>query len=287
MLKSNNLDLSSTGGKLPPHGPRRVLVPSRKFSDPYVLSVRRQFPVSDQEKRHYNAICKLSESSKWHRYSFLYIYFYSFCIMHVSYFAFLFISFFCSYDAVDIDNVRAKFSSFGQSLMKGGTVLSYVINVFCRVLFNNNHPSNSKRHYFFSSIGVSSYFSNLCFFLLMLICYIFFGMFISLLIFFQELLLTDLSCADLSKVKRSFLGAASARKLHLSDMVFFLFSCSCKFSKVMLLILNDFLQLFFPIEHLEHWFLFVVDIKDRMLVLLDSLHEKGDPYFEDIECLLV
>lgn len=55
----------------------------------------------------------------------------------------------------------------------------------------------------------------------------------------------------------------------------------------MLLILNDFLQLFFPIEHLEHWFLFVVDIKDRMLVLLDSLHEKGDPYFEDIECLLV
>lgn len=94
MLKSNNLDLSSTGGKLPPHGPRRVLVPSRKFSDPYVLSVRRRFLVSDQEKRHYNAICKLSESSKWHRYSFLYIYFYSFCIMHVSYFAFLFISFF-------------------------------------------------------------------------------------------------------------------------------------------------------------------------------------------------
>ncbi|EAY77211.1 hypothetical protein OsI_05182 [Oryza sativa Indica Group] len=202
MLKSNNLDLSSTGGKLPPHGPRRVLVPSRKFSDPYVLFVRRRFPVSDKEKRHYNAICKLSESSKWH-----------------------------SYDAVDIDNVRAKFSSFGQSLMKGGTVLSYVINVFCRVLFNNNHPSNTKRHYFFSSIG--------------------------------ELLLTDLSCADLSKVKRSFLGAASARKLHLSDM------------------------LFFPIEHLEHWFLFVVDIKDRMLVLLDSLHEKGDPYFEDIECLLI
>uniref|UniRef100_A0A0E0D401 Ubiquitin-like protease family profile domain-containing protein n=1 Tax=Oryza meridionalis TaxID=40149 RepID=A0A0E0D401_9ORYZ len=102
--------------------------------------------------------------------------------MHVSYFAFLFISSFRSYDAVDIDN---------------------------------------------------------------------------------ELLLTDLSCADLSKVKRSFLGAASARKLHLSDM------------------------LFFPIEHLEYWFLFVVDIKDRMLVFLDSLHEKGDPYFEDIECLLL
>ncbi|BAS88584.1 Os04g0322700 [Oryza sativa Japonica Group] len=35
----------------------------------------------------------------------------------------------------------------------------------------------------------------------------------------KELLLTDLSCADLSKVKRSFLGAASARKLHLSDMI--------------------------------------------------------------------
>lgn len=115
--------------------------------------------------------------------SFTYIFIVFALCMFLTLLFFLYLFF--SYDAVDIDNVRAKFSSFGQSLMKGGTVLSYVINVFCRVLFNNNHPLNSKRHYFFSSIGVSSYFSNLCFFLLMLICYIFFGMFISLLIFFS------------------------------------------------------------------------------------------------------
>uniref|UniRef100_A0A0E0KF81 Ubiquitin-like protease family profile domain-containing protein n=1 Tax=Oryza punctata TaxID=4537 RepID=A0A0E0KF81_ORYPU len=148
-----------------------------------------EYLVLDHEKRYFVAICRLADNTKWH-----------------------------SYDAVDINNVKAKFSSFGHSLMKGGHVLSYVMFVFCRVLFHKSHPSKSKRQYFFSSIG--------------------------------ELLLTDLTCADSEKIKRSFVGAASARKLHLYDM------------------------LYFPILHHEHSFFFIVDIKDIMLVFVDSLNEK-------------
>nr|BAC92414.1 hypothetical protein [Oryza sativa Japonica Group]BAC92597.1 hypothetical protein [Oryza sativa Japonica Group] len=171
---TNNLSrythgMSSSGGKLPAHGPRRIIVPSRHASDPFVPAMKRRFLVSDQENRYYIALCRLADSSKWQ-----------------------------SYDAVDIDNVRAKFSSFGHSLKKTGVVLPFVMSVFCRFLFQNNHPSKSKKHYFFPSIG-----------------------------------------------------------------------------------------LFFPILHGQHWFVLVVDIKDRMLVFLDSLHQPDDEFFEPILPLLV
>uniref|UniRef100_A0A0D3H265 Ubiquitin-like protease family profile domain-containing protein n=1 Tax=Oryza barthii TaxID=65489 RepID=A0A0D3H265_9ORYZ len=189
--------MSSSGGKLPAHGPRRIIVPARHACDPFVPSMKRRFPVSEQENRYYIAIYRLADSTKWH-----------------------------SYDAVDFDNVRAKFSSFGHSLRKTGFVSPFVISVFCRYLFLNNHLSKSKKNYFFPSIGAQ--------------------------------LILDSEIADLEKVKKSFNGAGNARPLHLCDM------------------------LFFPIEYLQHWFLFVVDIKDRMLVYLDSLHGNGDDYFEPI-----
>ncbi|EAZ42250.1 hypothetical protein OsJ_26814 [Oryza sativa Japonica Group] len=204
---TNNLSrythgMSSSGGKLPAHGPRRIIVPSRHASDPFVPAMKRRFLVSDQENRYYIALCRLADSSKWQ-----------------------------SYDAVDIDNVRAKFSSFGHSLKKTGVVLPFVMSVFCRFLFQNNHPSKSKKHYFFPSIGAQ--------------------------------LILDPDFVDQEKVKKSFLGAASARPLHLCDM------------------------LFFPILHGQHWFVLVVDIKDRMLVFLDSLHQPDDEFFEPILPLLL
>lgn len=63
--------------------------------------------------------------------------------------------FFCSEDAVNIDNVRISFCNFGNSLKKGGDVNGFVISAFCRSLFHKNHPSKSKKNYFFPSIGVS------------------------------------------------------------------------------------------------------------------------------------
>uniref|UniRef100_A0A0E0JZU9 Ubiquitin-like protease family profile domain-containing protein n=1 Tax=Oryza punctata TaxID=4537 RepID=A0A0E0JZU9_ORYPU len=172
-LCKSNQDLSSSGGKLPLHGPRRVVIPARVASDPFVTN-RLRFSITDEERRYYIAICRLAESSKWQ-----------------------------SYYAIDIDNVKAKFYSFGNSLKKGGSLSHY------------------------------------------------------------EQLIGDLSILALEKVDKSFTGAGKARKLNLCDM------------------------LFFPIYYNEHWFLFIVDIKDRMLVILDSLHHEGHDYFEPILSLLI
>uniref|UniRef100_A0A0E0JJV1 Ubiquitin-like protease family profile domain-containing protein n=1 Tax=Oryza punctata TaxID=4537 RepID=A0A0E0JJV1_ORYPU len=155
---------------LPLHGPRRVVIPARVASDPFVTN-RLRFPITDEERRYYIAVCRLVESS--------------------------------TYYAIDIDNVKAKFYSFGNSLKKGGPVSHY------------------------------------------------------------EQLISDLSILALEKVDKSFTGDGKARKLNLCDM------------------------LFFPIYYNEHWFLFIVDIKDRMLIILDSLHHEGHNYFEPILSLLI
>uniref|UniRef100_A0A0D9ZW73 Ubiquitin-like protease family profile domain-containing protein n=1 Tax=Oryza glumipatula TaxID=40148 RepID=A0A0D9ZW73_9ORYZ len=196
-----NPNKSSTGGKIPIHGPRRVLIPARHATYPFVTETRR-FPITDEEIRYYIVFCRLADSSKWQ-----------------------------SYDAVDIDGVKAKVSSFGHSLKKGGFVSTFVMSVFCRVLFHNDHPSRSKKNYFFPSIA--------------------------------EKLLSDMSSTSvMEKLEKYFVGARKARKLHLCDM------------------------LHFPINFNHHWFLFVVDIKD-MLVILDSLHNEGDEYFRPILSQLI
>uniref|UniRef100_A0A0E0BQI1 Ubiquitin-like protease family profile domain-containing protein n=1 Tax=Oryza glumipatula TaxID=40148 RepID=A0A0E0BQI1_9ORYZ len=190
-------DKSTSGGKIPPHGPRRVLAPGRYSCDPFV-QFRSRFPVSDEESRHFIALCRLADSTKWQ-----------------------------SFDAVNIDNVKVAFYSFGNSLKKGGPVSASVIAVFCRVMFQNNHPSKSKKNYFFPSIG--------------------------------EQLVVDHCLADVVKVQKSFDGAAKARRLDLCDM------------------------LLFPINYLQHWFLFIVDIKDRMFVFLDSEYDEYSEYFENLK----
>jgi len=38
------------------------------------------------------------------------------------------------------------------------------------------------------------------------------------------------------------------------------------------------LQLFFPVLYCEHWFLFVVDLKQKMFLFLDSYFSKDDDY---------
>ncbi|XP_066164246.1 uncharacterized protein [Oryza sativa Japonica Group] len=192
---------SSLGGKIPPHGPRRVLAPAKYTSDPFV-QLHRHFPISDVENRYYIAVCRLADSSKWH-----------------------------SYDAVNIDNVKANFYTFGHSLKKSGHVSPSVMAVFCRVMFQNNHPSKSKKNYIFPSNG--------------------------------EQLVVDPSFADAEKVQKSFEGAAKARRLDLCDM------------------------LFFPIHYQQHWFLFIVDVKDRMFVFVDSKHEEHSEFYENLKTFVV
>jgi len=63
----------------------------------------------------------------------------------------------CSEDAVSLSDVRCTFWSLGESLKPRGFVNTFVVSCFCYSLFSkpNGHPDFSKRHYFFSNIGVS------------------------------------------------------------------------------------------------------------------------------------
>uniref|UniRef100_A0A0E0FW04 Ubiquitin-like protease family profile domain-containing protein n=1 Tax=Oryza nivara TaxID=4536 RepID=A0A0E0FW04_ORYNI len=56
--------------------------------------------------------------------------------------------------AIDIDGVHCKFYTFGDSFKPSGELSNFVACVFCRYMFRSCHPSKSKKHYFFSSIGL-------------------------------------------------------------------------------------------------------------------------------------
>lgn len=77
-----------------------------------------------------------------------------------------------SKEVINYDNVRVSFEQLG-TLRRNDKVFvdKYVINAFCRKLFKDKKPKDSKRHYFFSTVGVS-----LCYSILhypMLLCIIF------------------------------------------------------------------------------------------------------------------
>ncbi|CAM0882616.1 unnamed protein product [Alopecurus aequalis] len=94
--------------------------------------------------------------------------------------------------AVMYSKVHCSYISLGQSLQREGHVDNFLITVFCRKLFEDNHPSRSLRHHFFSFIG--------------------------------ENILAYNNDAQLDMISRDFLGAASASKgkrLELSNNLFF------------------------------------------------------------------
>ncbi|KAG0526588.1 hypothetical protein BDA96_06G158200 [Sorghum bicolor] len=197
----------STGGKVPLHGPRRLLNPGPLFRGDYETF-----------------------KSKFYQVSCIFI-FSNFCLFWMSY---ILVKKFCvSIVAVSLSGVRCTFWSLGESLKPGGFVNTFVVSCFCYSLFSkpNGHPDFSKRHYFFSNIG--------------------------------DNLLLDYDKADQELLQRSFRRSANARPLHQSNM------------------------LFFPILHEKHWFVFMVDIKDRHFVFLDSLYSRNSEFHQDIDARLI
>ncbi|XP_037462101.1 uncharacterized protein LOC119333233 [Triticum dicoccoides] len=95
--------------------PKRIVQPSRYCSSPYDCSERG--PIMPHERKMYENITFLAnvEGSK---------------------------------PTVLIDKTIATFGQLGNSMKIGGRVQAYVINVYCRHLFNENHPRNSLNHYF-------------------------------------------------------------------------------------------------------------------------------------------
>jgi len=88
------------------------------------LQSNSRFDVSDEDIIHYSAIVELAHNT------------------HAKTFGVLYPKIHCSY------------KSLGQSLMPHGEVDNFLITCFCRVLFEEKHPSSSGRHYFFPNIGV-------------------------------------------------------------------------------------------------------------------------------------
>ncbi|XP_021314320.1 uncharacterized protein LOC8075699 isoform X2 [Sorghum bicolor] len=115
---------SSTGGKVPIHGPRRAVFPSRIMSDEFDI-VRVTFKVNKSQIMNYKAICNLAMSRDSGK------------------------------DAIMSGGVRCTFWSLGESLKPGGVVNNFVMAAWCYHLYSQpcGHPDVSKCHFFFSNIG--------------------------------------------------------------------------------------------------------------------------------------
>ncbi|RLN09635.1 hypothetical protein C2845_PM11G16190 [Panicum miliaceum] len=115
---------SSTGGKLPYYGPRRVVKPGPLFQGEYQTD-RNKISVSNSQLRNYKAICHLASSQ------------------------------YSNEDAFGVGKVRCTYWSLGESLKPGGSVNPFVVSAFCYSLFlkPTGHPDVCKSHYFFANIG--------------------------------------------------------------------------------------------------------------------------------------
>jgi hypothetical protein len=50
------------------------------------------------------------------------------------------------------------------------------------------------------------------------------------------------------------------------------------FTVLFLFYLNLFFQLYFPVCHANHWFLFIVDLKNKRFVFMDSYFDEEDHF---------
>jgi hypothetical protein len=95
------------------------------------------------------------------------------------------------------------------------------------------------------------------------------------------------------KAVESFTLSNKARSLHLSDGIFF---CSSMIPKFIICCfyyssLSNFvfymLQLYFPSVFDDHWFVFMVDMKYRNFIFLDSYYSQQSSYQKKVANLLV
>ncbi|CAM0153031.1 unnamed protein product [Urochloa decumbens] len=115
---------SSTGGKLPLHGPRRAIKPAPLFQGEYETEKHR-ISLSASELKNYKAICSLAN-----------------CDSNGD-------------DVLVLGKVRCRFWAFGDSLKPDGFVNSFVMSAYCYSLLLKppSQSEQSKAHYFFANIG--------------------------------------------------------------------------------------------------------------------------------------
>ncbi|TVU17751.1 hypothetical protein EJB05_33806, partial [Eragrostis curvula] len=176
-----------SGENIAVHRIRRVMNPSKFMSYPYVNSVSK-VQVTKKEIDVYKVALELGHSE------------------HSDQFA------------IDFKNVKVKFFALELSLKPSGKVMSYVVNAWCKRLFKDNHPRDTRKHFFFSTCGD----------------------------FFLEKYSNYEEKRKLyEKCIYCFNGASYARLLYTSH------------------------RLYFPINHLNHWFVIVVDLNGRNYFVLE------------------
>lgn len=179
------------------HVPRRMVVLGRFNSDPYVPQVN-HFSVTAQERRHHVAMVQIAMHPEW-----------------------------CKHEAIRYERAYCSYRSLA-SLKSKEHVDNFMILCVCRYLFNEAHPSVSKKHFFFSYIGE-----------------------------------TILSGTNAEIVGNAFNGANSAFAMWRSNM------------------------LYFPICRQNHWFSFVVCLKEKLFAILDSSYGQHSHFHLDIRDTLV
>ncbi|XP_066323961.1 uncharacterized protein [Miscanthus floridulus] len=159
-------------------------------------------PITEEEVCYYNAICGLAHS-QW-----------------------------SGWKAVEFSLLTSvTYSSLGESVEPGGKVDNYFVSGMCCYFFEDVHPRQSKKHFFYPKVGGSLYTYN---------------------------------CSDdVRIVQKSFIGANSTYKLHLSD------------------------KLCFPVVLHKHWFVFIVDLKNKMFVFLDSYFDSNANFQIDASSKLI
>jgi hypothetical protein len=147
----------------------------------FPLADNPRFPVSDDDIMHFCAIVELAYTDRIQKYVlylslFLFVLlllsifvkylfsclfrplicfltYHSYLIVYLTYHSSFIFFQFRNY-ALKYHGVHCSFISLGQTLMRDGHIDNFLIPCFCRKLFEDNHPSKSGRHYFFSYVGV-------------------------------------------------------------------------------------------------------------------------------------
>jgi hypothetical protein len=147
----------------------------------FPLADNPRFPVSDDDIMHFCAIVELAYTDRIQKYVlylslFLFVLlllsifvkylfsclfrplicfltYHSYLIVYLTYHSSFIFFQFRNY-ALKYHGVHCSFISLGQTLMRDGHIDNFLIPCFRRKLFEDNHPSKSGRHYFFSYVGV-------------------------------------------------------------------------------------------------------------------------------------
>ena len=169
------LGSSSTGKE--PRRPRRIIQPNSYYRNFQINHCNVKFIVTLEDLLAYDCILFYASHHDYARllhyfsprkmHMFVYLNFCTINFLFSHYFVRIIISILfpiCSNEVINYDNVHVSYQQLA-TLRRSNKVSvdKFVINALCRKLFNDKHPKDSRRHFFFSTVGVSASSPNILF----------------------------------------------------------------------------------------------------------------------------